>query len=59
MKDVVLGITAIITFPAMWYIYDKMNKAKPMVIYERRKARYVLYLPPSFGCLTSETGKPR
>ena len=39
VKDVVLGITAIITFAAMWYIYDKMNKAKPMVIYERRKAR--------------------
>ena len=59
MKDVVLGITAIITFAAMWYIYDKMNKAKPMVIYERRKARYVLRLPPPRRCLTSGTGKPR
>lgn len=42
VKDVVVGITVIITFVAMWYIYNLMNKAKPEVIYERRKARSVL-----------------
>ncbi|KAH9922920.1 uncharacterized protein B0H18DRAFT_1016162 [Fomitopsis serialis] len=39
VKDVVVGITVIITFVAMWYIYNLMNKAKPGVIYDRRKAR--------------------
>ncbi|KAH9847614.1 snare associated Golgi protein-domain-containing protein [Lenzites betulinus] len=39
IKDVVLGATALITIGAMWYIYHKMNKAKPHVIYDRRKAR--------------------
>ncbi|KAI0350431.1 hypothetical protein OH77DRAFT_1413055 [Trametes cingulata] len=39
IKDVVLGTTTIITIGAMWYIYHKMNQAKPHVIYERRKAR--------------------
>lgn len=42
IKDVVLGATTLITFGAMWYIYHKMNQAKPRVIYDRRKARYVL-----------------
>ena len=40
IKDVVLGATTIITIGAMWYIYHKMNQAKPHVIYDRRKARY-------------------
>ncbi|KAI0327078.1 hypothetical protein GY45DRAFT_1257786 [Cubamyces sp. BRFM 1775] len=39
IKDVVLGVTTLITIGAMWYIYHKMNQAKPHVIYERRKAR--------------------
>ncbi|KAI0636350.1 hypothetical protein C8Q77DRAFT_1051643 [Trametes polyzona] len=39
IKDVVLGATTIITIGAMWYIYHKMNQAKPHVIYDRRKAR--------------------
>ncbi|KAL1950003.1 hypothetical protein VTO73DRAFT_8884 [Trametes versicolor] len=39
IKDVVLGATTLITFGAMWYIYHKMNQAKPRVIYDRRKAR--------------------
>ncbi|KAI0819566.1 snare associated Golgi protein-domain-containing protein [Trametes gibbosa] len=39
IKDVVLGATTLITIGAMWYIYHKMNQAKPHVIYERRKAR--------------------
>ncbi|PIL26646.1 hypothetical protein GSI_11271 [Ganoderma sinense ZZ0214-1] len=39
IKDVVLAATTIITIGAMWYIYHKMNQAKPLVIYDRRKAR--------------------
>ncbi|KAG6816761.1 hypothetical protein H0H87_003156 [Tephrocybe sp. NHM501043] len=39
ISDVVLGITFLITVLAMWYIYHMMNKVKPQVIYERRKAR--------------------
>ncbi|PCH42699.1 hypothetical protein WOLCODRAFT_25516 [Wolfiporia cocos MD-104 SS10] len=38
-KDAVLGVTVILTFVAMWYIYNKMHHAKPLVIYDRRKAR--------------------
>ena len=41
IKDVVLAVTVIITFLAMWYIYRLMNQAKPDVIYARRKARSV------------------
>lgn len=33
-------LTTIITFAAMWYIYSKMNKIKPQIIYDRRRARY-------------------
>ncbi|GLB42916.1 putative SNARE associated Golgi protein [Lyophyllum shimeji] len=39
ISDVVLAITFIITLVAMWYIYRQMNKVKPEVIYQRRKAR--------------------
>ncbi|KAI0691842.1 hypothetical protein C8T65DRAFT_587088, partial [Cerioporus squamosus] len=39
IKDVVLGVTTLITIGAMWYIYHQMNKVKPQVIYARRKAR--------------------
>ena len=39
IKDVVLAVTTLITIGAMWYIYHKMNQAKPLVIYDRRKAR--------------------
>ena len=42
IKWVVIGLTTIITIWAMWYIYHEMNKVKVSVIYERRKARYVL-----------------
>ena len=40
IKDVVIALTVIVTFVAMWYIYNLMNKVKPEVIYARRKARY-------------------
>uniref|UniRef100_A0A8H7XRT8 Golgi apparatus membrane protein TVP38 n=1 Tax=Psilocybe cubensis TaxID=181762 RepID=A0A8H7XRT8_PSICU len=39
ISDTVLGITVVITFVAMWYIFLQMNKVTPQVIYERRKAR--------------------
>ncbi|TRM65968.1 hypothetical protein BD626DRAFT_486358 [Schizophyllum amplum] len=39
ISDVVLGVTVVLTFVAMWYIYRQMGKVKPQIIYERRKAR--------------------
>ncbi|KAI0951488.1 hypothetical protein AcW1_008522 [Taiwanofungus camphoratus] len=39
VKDVGIVLTTIITFAAMWYIYSKMNKIKPQIIYDRRRAR--------------------
>lgn len=39
ISDVVLTITILITFVAMWYILHQMNLVKPEVIYARRKAR--------------------
>ena len=39
ITDVVLAITILITFVAMWYIFRQMDKVKPEVIYKRRKAR--------------------
>ncbi|KAI8995701.1 snare associated Golgi protein-domain-containing protein [Trametes punicea] len=39
IKDIVLGVTTLITIVAMWYIYHKMNQVKSRVIYDRRKAR--------------------
>jgi uncharacterized membrane protein YdjX (TVP38/TMEM64 family) len=39
ISDVVVAVTILITFVAMWYIFRQMDKVKPQVIYERRKAR--------------------
>lgn len=39
ISDVVIAVTFVITIAAMWYIYHRMNKVKPEVIYARRKAR--------------------
>jgi len=39
ISDVVLSVTILITFVAMWYIFHRMDKVKPQVIYDRRKAR--------------------
>ncbi|KAF8804024.1 hypothetical protein BYT27DRAFT_7108525 [Phlegmacium glaucopus] len=39
ISDVVIALTLIITIVAMWYILHQMNKVKPQVIYEKRKAR--------------------
>ncbi|KAJ3557928.1 hypothetical protein NP233_g11619 [Leucocoprinus birnbaumii] len=39
ISDVVLAITVLITAGACWYILHEMNKVKPTVIYNRRKAR--------------------
>lgn len=46
-KSHYLSIThkAVITFAAYKYIKWEMNKVKPQVIYERRKARYVFSKP--------------
>ncbi|KAH9010089.1 snare associated Golgi protein-domain-containing protein [Lactarius deliciosus] len=35
----VITITTIVTIVAAWYIYRELNRVKPAVIYERRKAR--------------------
>ncbi len=59
ISDVVLAVTFLITIAAMWYIYRQMNKVKPQVIYERRKARQAkvakAYSP---GPSTSEVNIP-
>ncbi|KAI9456794.1 snare associated Golgi protein-domain-containing protein [Russula earlei] len=34
-----IAVTTIITFIALWYIYRELNRVKPSVIYDRRKAR--------------------
>jgi hypothetical protein len=47
ISNVVIAVTVVITAWAMWYIYHQMNKVKPEIIYERRKARYFFSLIPS------------
>ncbi|KAL1738582.1 hypothetical protein HDZ31DRAFT_4945, partial [Schizophyllum fasciatum] len=39
ISRVVLAVSIALTFVAMWYIYHKMGKVKPEIIYQRRKAR--------------------
>lgn len=39
IRDTVIGVTTVVTFGAMWYIYHLMNKVKPDIIYQRRKER--------------------
>ncbi|KAJ7902814.1 hypothetical protein B0H14DRAFT_1148573 [Mycena olivaceomarginata] len=39
ISDSVLAATFLVTILAMWYIFHQMSLAKPLVIYERRKAR--------------------
>ncbi|EIN03921.1 hypothetical protein PUNSTDRAFT_128506 [Punctularia strigosozonata HHB-11173 SS5] len=52
----VVAITTLITILAMWYIYHRMNKVKPDVIYARRKARQAkLAYDPSFTSNSSLT----
>lgn len=36
-----IAVSTIVTLLAAWYIYRELNRAKPAVIYERRKARYI------------------
>jgi len=36
-----IAVTTIVTLLTAWYIYRELNRAKPAVIYERRKARYI------------------
>lgn len=40
----------VVTIVAMWYIYHLMNKVKPDVIYERRKARCEPYVKKFPAC---------
>ncbi|KAJ8591977.1 hypothetical protein M405DRAFT_788130 [Rhizopogon salebrosus TDB-379] len=39
ISDVVGVITALVTVAAMWYITKQVNRVKPQIVYERRKAR--------------------
>ncbi|KAG0693625.1 snare associated Golgi protein-domain-containing protein [Suillus ampliporus] len=39
ISDVVGVITVLVTIVAMWYITRQVNRVKPQIIYERRKAR--------------------
>lgn len=39
ISDVVGVITVLITIAAMWYVTRAMNRVKPQIVYERRKAR--------------------
>ena len=36
-----IAVTTIVTLLAAWYIFRELNRTKPTVIYERRKARYI------------------
>ncbi|KAH9169552.1 snare associated Golgi protein-domain-containing protein [Lactarius sanguifluus] len=45
----VIAITTIVTIAAAWYIYRELNRVKPGVIYQRRKARQAkMELGPSY-----------
>jgi hypothetical protein len=44
-----IAVTTIVTVLAAWYIYRELSRAKPAVIYERRKARYI---HPSLSFIT-------
>ena len=52
-----IAVTTIVTLLAAWYIYRELNRAKPAVIYERRKARYIH--PPLRPSLPLETHSGR
>jgi uncharacterized membrane protein YdjX (TVP38/TMEM64 family) len=39
ISDVVGVITVLVTIAAMWYITREINRVKPQIVYERRKAR--------------------
>lgn len=39
ISDVIGVVTVLITIAAMWYITREMNRVKPQIVYERRKAR--------------------
>lgn len=41
ITTVVLIVTILVTSLAMWYIFREMDRIKPEIIYERRKARQV------------------
>lgn len=39
ISDVVGVVTVLVTIAAMWYITRQINRVKPQIVYERRKAR--------------------
>lgn len=41
ISDSVLAVTIIVTLGAGYYIWREINRVKPAVIYDRRKARWV------------------
>jgi hypothetical protein len=41
ISDVVGVVTVLITIAAMWYMTREINRVKPQIVYERRKARSV------------------
>ncbi|KAF9811060.1 hypothetical protein IEO21_06689 [Rhodonia placenta] len=49
VKDIVIGITVLITIGAMWYVNTKLNQAKPAVIYEKRKARQAKLMAEAYA----------
>ncbi|CAO1621745.1 unnamed protein product [Parajaminaea phylloscopi] len=49
IKYVVLAISAIITLAAAWYLYDKMEKARPIVQARLRAKRYALLSQAASG----------
>jgi uncharacterized membrane protein YdjX (TVP38/TMEM64 family) len=49
ISDAVVGVTLLVTIGAMWFIVHKMNKVKPTIIYERRKARQAKLARVDFG----------
>lgn len=45
-------VTTIVTLLAAWYIFRDLHRVKPVVIYERRKARYAHSALPSIWDFT-------
>ncbi|GJJ13613.1 hypothetical protein Clacol_007869 [Clathrus columnatus] len=56
ISDSVLGVTILITAAAMWYIFKEMERVKPIVIHNRRKARQLSTQDPSVTLLNQGRG---
>ncbi|KAF8147775.1 hypothetical protein K438DRAFT_1989470 [Mycena galopus ATCC 62051] len=51
ISDSVLAATFLVTILAMWYIFHQMALMKPLVIYERRKARQGKVVGVNLNCM--------